>query len=275
MRSPTVFCLSFALFAFSGFGTGPALNCGGGCSDECTFDFATPSSIRITPANPSIVQGGTQQFTAVVTFRDGHTEDLMGSASWNSSSTAVATINNNGLATGVSPGASTIRAAFEDVSATTVLTVTATPPALSISGGSRSVLVTLTESSRSFAYVADEEEDRLLLYVVVDGALEPSGELRFPRGSRPVGIVVHPSGQFLYVINQGAKNVAGFALGAWSGALTPLGAPVALSGRPEALEFDTRGEFATVTLLDSWEVQRLRILPETGEMMSVEEARRR
>ncbi len=261
MRSPLVFCLSFALFALGG-GTSTR---GCGDADELT-DFTTASSMRITPANPTIGQGGTQQFTAVVTFRDGHMEDRMNSVAWSSSNTAVATIDSDGLATGVGPGTSTIRGTFQDVSAATTLTVTASQPAVSITGGAKSIIVTLTESSRSFAYVADEEADRLLLYVVVDGELEPSGEVRLAPGSRPVGIVVHPTGRFLYVVNQRAKNAAGFYLNAWSGALHPLAPPFALQGRPEAIEFDTTGDFATVTLLESWEVPRFRILPETGEM---------
>ncbi|MGH9603487.1 MAG: Ig-like domain-containing protein [Terriglobales bacterium] len=269
MRSPLVFCLSFALFALAG-GTSPR-----GCGEDPLDAIFTASSMRITPANPTIAQGSTQQFTAVVTFRDGHTEDLMSSVAWSSSNTAVATINSTGLASGVGPGTTTIRGSFQDVSSTTTLTVTATQPAASISGGSKNAMVTINESSRSFAYVADEAADRLLLYVVLDGALEPAGELRFAPGSRPAGLAVHPSGEFLYVINQDAKNVAGFALNAWSGTLTPIGPPVALLGSPEAIEFDTAGEVATVTILESWEAQRLRIQSETGEMLPMEVVKRR
>jgi hypothetical protein len=265
MRTPMVFCLSFALFAMGG-GTSTR-----GCNDADELsDFTTPSSVRITPANPSIAVNGTQQFTAVVTFLDGHTEERTSSAAWSSSNTAVATIDTTGLANGVSAGTSTIRATVQDVSATTTLTVTTTQPAASMSGGPKSVIVTLKESSRSFGYVVDEAGDRLLLYVVVDRVLEPAGELRLAGGSRPVWLTVHPSGNYLYVLNQDAKSVSGFVLNAWSGAPHPMGSPFILSGRPEALEFDTAGDVATVSLLDSWDVQRFRIRRETGELVPVE-----
>ena len=118
--------------------------------------------------------------------------------------------------------------------------------------------------------MADEESDRLLLYVVFDGAMEPSGEVRFSAGSRPVGLAVHPTGRFLYVVNRGASNVAGFFVDAWSGALTPIGPPLSLGRQPEALEFDPAGQYATVAILESWDKQRFQVLPQTGEMLAQE-----
>ena len=47
----------------------------------------TLASLAVTPANPSIAQGATQQFTATGTFSDGSKQDLTNSATWTSSST--------------------------------------------------------------------------------------------------------------------------------------------------------------------------------------------
>ena len=82
-------------------------------------------SIAVTPSNPSIQVGDTQQFTATGTLSDDSTKDLTGTAVWSSSNTAVATIASGGLATAVGAGSSTITATDtpSGVSGSTLLTV--------------------------------------------------------------------------------------------------------------------------------------------------------
>ncbi len=82
-------------------------------------------SIAVTPSNPSIAKGLTQQFTATGTFSDSSTQDLTNSVTWVSATTSVATINAAGLATAVNVGTSTISATENSVSGSTTLTVTA------------------------------------------------------------------------------------------------------------------------------------------------------
>ena len=72
-------------------------------------------SLAVTPANPSIVLGQTQQFTATGHFRGGSTQNLTASVVWGSSAPGVATINAAGLASSVSPGSTTIAATYGDV----------------------------------------------------------------------------------------------------------------------------------------------------------------
>ena len=68
-------------------------------------------SIAISPANPNIAIGATQQFTATGTYSDGSTADLTASCMWLSSTIAVATIDDEtGLATGMASGTSLITA---------------------------------------------------------------------------------------------------------------------------------------------------------------------
>jgi hypothetical protein len=88
---------------------------------------ATPTlvSIAVTPANPSIGKGGTQQFTATGTFSDSSTQNLTSTATWSSSAAGVATINTAGLATAVGLGSTTIQATSGTISGSTTLTVTA------------------------------------------------------------------------------------------------------------------------------------------------------
>ncbi len=82
------------------------------------------TSITVTPANPSIVAGHTQQFTATGHYSDNSTSDITNTCAWNSSKTSVATIVNTGLATGVAAGTSTITATLNSISGTANLTVT-------------------------------------------------------------------------------------------------------------------------------------------------------
>ena len=84
-------------------------------------------SIVVTPVNPSISVGQTQQFTATGTYSDASTQDLTKTAHWSSSSSGVATINNGvsggGLASGQGVGTATMTATFQGVSGSTTLTV--------------------------------------------------------------------------------------------------------------------------------------------------------
>ncbi len=65
---------------------------------------ATLQSIAVTPANPSIAKGLTQQFTATGTFSDNSTQNLTAQVTWASATTATATINSSGLATALRRG---------------------------------------------------------------------------------------------------------------------------------------------------------------------------
>jgi len=90
-----------------------------------TVTAPAPVSIAVTPSNPSVPAGNTQQFTATGTYANGTTANLTSSVTWTSSATGVATINAAGLATSVAAGASTITATSGTISGSTVLTVTA------------------------------------------------------------------------------------------------------------------------------------------------------
>ena len=96
----------------------------------------TVSSIAVTPANPSIQNGATQQFTATGTYNDSSTQNITTSVTWTSLSTNVATISNtagsSGLATSTGTGSTTIQAALGSASGSTTLSVTASSANLMI-----------------------------------------------------------------------------------------------------------------------------------------------
>lgn len=125
-------------------------NGAGGVSDTAgvTVTAAVVTDVQVTPVNPSVPDGLTQQFTATALFSDGTNQDVTVSANWDSS-TGAATVDQNGLATGVQPGQTTITATFQGNPGQTTLTVTAavlqsldvTPAAPSIPAGFTEQLV--------------------------------------------------------------------------------------------------------------------------------------
>ena len=93
----------------------------------------TLTSIAVTPSNPTVVTGATQQFTATGNYSDGSTQNITSEVSWSSSSPAVATINASGLATGASAGSTTVRGQQSGVIGSTTLTVQTAPLAITTS----------------------------------------------------------------------------------------------------------------------------------------------
>ncbi len=93
---------------------------------DVVFSAVPPTlqSIAVTPTSPSVIAGGTQQFTATGTYTDGSTQNLTSQVTWASSSPAVASINAAGLATTASAGTTTVTASQASVSGTATLTVT-------------------------------------------------------------------------------------------------------------------------------------------------------
>lgn len=101
-----------------------------GCSNSPTL-----LSIEITPTNPSINTGTTQQFTANGTYSDNTIEDITSSVIWSSGTASVATISASGLATATSEGTSVITATLNSVSSTSNLTVDSSSlPNISLAG---------------------------------------------------------------------------------------------------------------------------------------------
>ncbi len=107
-------------------------HCGGAAytTINLTVTSATKTlkSIAVTPANPSIGVGATQQFTATATYTDGSTANVTSTATWLSTNTAAATITSGGLASGVASGSTQISATLSSITGTDTLSVSATPP---------------------------------------------------------------------------------------------------------------------------------------------------
>lgn len=116
-----------------------------------TVTAATLQSIAVTPSNPGIAVGTTQQFTAIGTFTDSSTQDLTASATWSSSATSKATINAAGLASAVAAGSTTITAASGSKSGSTTLTVTpATLVSIAVTPASAALSVNPAGTTQQF-----------------------------------------------------------------------------------------------------------------------------
>jgi hypothetical protein len=96
---------------------------------QLTVTAAALVSIAVTPADPSIALGTSQQFTATGTFTDGSTQNLTGMVTWSSDTPTTGTISSTvptqGLATSVATGSANITASSGTISGSTQLAVTA------------------------------------------------------------------------------------------------------------------------------------------------------
>jgi uncharacterized protein YjdB len=115
-----------------------------GCSGSGSSNGPSVISVEVTPTNPSIANGTTQQFTAMVLLSDGSKTDVTQLVTWTSSDAAIATINSAGLAQSNGVGPATIKATYQgNIVGTAQLTVTAavitglavTPAAPAIANG--------------------------------------------------------------------------------------------------------------------------------------------
>jgi trimeric autotransporter adhesin len=124
-------------------------------STMLTTTSAALQSITITPASPFVGLGHTEQFTATGTYSDNTTQNLTGTVTWSSGTTAVATISNavgsNGLATAVGIGTSTIAASSNGITATTVIAVTPALQSIQVTPADPSVPKGDTEQFRATA----------------------------------------------------------------------------------------------------------------------------
>ncbi len=120
-------------------------------SDTLTVTAAALTSIAMAPANPSVANGLSEQFTATGTYTDGSTANLTTQVTWASATPSVATISNTagsqGLASALATGTTAITAALSGItSPSDTLTVTAAAlTSIAVAPANPSVAKGLTE----------------------------------------------------------------------------------------------------------------------------------
>ena len=115
--------------------------------------------MTVTPADASIADGTTQEFTATGLYTDGSTQDLTTEVTWFSSDEAVATVSNaddsKGLATAVGAGSTTVSATSGGVTGDTTLTVTATLVSIAVTPAAPSIANGLTQQFTATGLYSD------------------------------------------------------------------------------------------------------------------------
>ncbi len=144
----------------------------------CTNPLA--DSLAVNPATPSLGVGQTVQFTATGTIGHGSghpstTQDDTDSATWTSSTPAVASVNSTGMATALTAGTTTITATMNGftgtLTASATLTVTATSGGGGSSPGSSVTSLTIIPGSQSVA-VPNETTQFIAIGTTSTGATE-------------------------------------------------------------------------------------------------------
>ncbi|MFZ0744436.1 MAG: choice-of-anchor D domain-containing protein [Terracidiphilus sp.] len=138
-----------------------------GVGDVIFDDFAAGqinnpvlASIMVSPTSSTTLVNSSVQFTATGTYTDGTVSNVTNSLSWLSSNTSVATVNSNGLATGVGPGTATITDTNGTVSGTSSLTVNQLTPTVTFTGApasaayNTSFTVTATTNATTMPQIA-------------------------------------------------------------------------------------------------------------------------
>ena len=123
---------TFATIAAGGLATGRAQGVatitatlsGKSGTAQLTVNPVVLSSITVTPATASILTTQTQQFNATGRYNDSTTANITSTATWQSSSVAIATVAAGGLTTGHAKGVVTISAVLSGKTGTAQLTLT-------------------------------------------------------------------------------------------------------------------------------------------------------
>ncbi|MNF86256.1 Bacterial Ig-like domain (group 2) [compost metagenome] len=96
-------------------------------SAELTVTSALITSIQVSPSSTIVPIGQTVQLTAMATLSNGNTADMTSFITWTTDNPTVATVDSNGLATGVVAGSTTIRATDPTTSITDAVALDVAP----------------------------------------------------------------------------------------------------------------------------------------------------
>jgi Bacterial Ig-like domain (group 2) len=113
------------------------------CERSSTLAEQDVASVQLMPDERVLAAGETLQLQAVVRDEGGEepSASRLEALAWSSDNAGVATVNADGLVTGVAPGTATIRGVLEEVSGTVRVTVAAAPAACGAPGTGRSLEV--------------------------------------------------------------------------------------------------------------------------------------
>lgn len=105
------------------------------CKNESSPTAPSLGTVTVTGNGSLTSVGQTTQLTATANLSDGSKQNVTTTATWQSSSPAVATVSGAGVVTAVAAGSTTITATYQGKSATFTITVTAPPAPFSSLAG--------------------------------------------------------------------------------------------------------------------------------------------
>ena len=236
-----------------------------GCLSSVLKDLLI-TSVKITPANPTIAIGATQQFSLVVTYVDGQTDHPSPSGTaWSSDNAAVATINKTGVATGVAAGTANIGGSYHGNDTETVLTVTAPANvAIAVRGDSRVQEVTNLRTGQQMTFAANGLRDSVM---VSPSNSRTAAEISVLPEHGPAWLAIDPSGRYLYVLNLASESISAFTIDWKTGGLQAVvSSPFPVGAKPSSIEVDSDGAGLSAAHLPGGEVSHFLIDPATGAL---------
>jgi Bacterial Ig-like domain (group 2)/Lactonase, 7-bladed beta-propeller len=225
------------------------------------------TGVKLTPANPTIGIGTTQQFVLTATYLDGQTSnETTNDSTYASDNTAVATVNGTGLATAVAVGTAHILASYHGNNTKTLLTVSPTAlVATAVQGDSRVLHVTNLRTGQGMTFAANGLADSLT--VSRDGGSIAATEISVLPERGPGWLAMDPSGSYLYVVNQTSESISAFTVNWKSDELNPVvSSPFRAAAKPSSIEVNPDGAGLTVAHFQDSAVSRFRIDPATGAL---------
>jgi hypothetical protein len=166
--------------------------CGGAKSPTAPPVTATSVTVGVAGnASPTLATGETRQLSAIALQTNGATIDVTTTATWQSSSSAIATISPSGLLTGVTEGNVDVTARYVNVSGTLraevrpTCAVSITPPSATYGAFGGTSTVTVSVNSASCRWSA--RSDASWFPFVLDAANPGSGTFTYtvPANSTP------------------------------------------------------------------------------------------
>lgn len=152
-------------------------------STTLTVSGAILSSIAISPLNPVLQSGATQQLTVTATYSDGSSANVTTMSAFASATPAnVSVVANTGLATGNAAGSSLLSASFNGKTASTTVTVSnAVLSAIAVTPASASVAIAGTQAFVATGTYSDGSTSNITNSVtwssgsILVGTILPSG----------------------------------------------------------------------------------------------------
>jgi hypothetical protein len=224
------------------------------------------TGVKLTPANPTIAIGATQQFRLTATYLDGQTSNVTNDSTYLSDNLAVATVNDSALATPVAVGTANILASYHGNNTRTVLTVAAAANVTSaVQGDSRVLQVRNLRTGQRMTFAANGLADSVT--ISRDGEDMAATEMSVLPERGPGWLAFDPSGNYLYVVNHTSESISAFAVNWKTGELNPIvSSPFRTDARPSSVEVDSDGAGLSLAHFPDSVISRFRIDPATGAL---------